>query len=705
MRWLGAAAGIALSFSCINWCCAAQGPLMGSAQFAVSADQPVGWRGDGSGRFPAADGPLTWGRQSVAIKELGFQAKKPAPEDKGQPMGDGVIRQWLTLGPVAVPAGKTLKDDFGTDEASLAPDEGDKSGDLEWKAVKLDGSYVNFWAMYKQSLKDPKGNVAYAHTWVYSAEGKPVFLNVMFSDISKIWLNGKDLGSFNPNGSHVKLALVKGWNRILLRVAPLADLAWPKGINQWHFNNALFGTEKDEYESKNILWSTPMPDNGPGVGSPILVGDKLLAVAEAGDLVCIDAKDGKVLWARSSTFADAATPEERSKNPQIFAEVDPMAAKVQTALQAYCDAPAKYAADAKVRNERMDLERKINKLVQDVDREKYEGQSGSEAGESAATPVSDGQNVWVVYGSGVVACFDLAGNRKWTTVIPIKHSEHGYCSTPCLVDGKLVVKASSYLGAVALDAKTGAAVTPMPLWKAKGLAMYSSPLPVSVGKERLIVQSYAVINQLSDGAVVSKAYTPPYYNIVDFVSPVIEGRTICSMVLPKGNGNHRFVFQTLPDEMAEGLTMKQKVDVEYDVKAFPCWFSYDHCASPLLCQGLAYIVSVDGVLTVIDSATGEIVYQKLLDLSPMMVHGGIVRAGCSSSPTLAGKYIYIWDNQGSTVIIEPGRQFKQVGRNRLENLWFRYGPERNECTTSNPVFSGNRMYYRGEVNLYCIGAQ
>jgi outer membrane protein assembly factor BamB len=712
MRWLIAAAGIALSVGCITQCIAAQEdqPLPGSPQFKPSPDQPVGWRGDGSGRFPAADGPLTWGRQSIAIKELGFQAKKPKPEDKGQPMGDGVIREWLTLGPVPVPEGKTVKDDFGTDEASLAPDEGDKSGALEWTAAKLDTSFLNFWPMYNQSLKDPKGFVAYAHSWVYSAEGKPVFLNVMFSGTSKIWLNGKDLGtkdrgSFDANGSHVKLALVKGWNRILLRVSPLADLAWPKGINQWHFNNALFGTEKDEYETKNILWSTPMPDNGPGVGSPILVGDKLLAVAEAGHLVCIDAKAGKVLWARSSTFADAATPEERTKDPQIFAETDPLTAKVQAALQAYCDAPAKYVADAKSRNERMDLERKINKLVQDVDREKYEGQSGSEAGESATTPVSDGQSVWAVYGSGVVACFDLEGNRKWTIVIPIKHSEHGYCSTPCLVDGKLVVKSSGYLGAVALDAKTGAVVTPMPLWKAKGLAMYSSPLPVLVGKEKLIVQSFAVINQLSDGKVVSKTFTPPYYNIYDYVSPAIEGRTICSKVLAKKDGNHRFVFQTLPDEMSDGLTMKQKVDVEYDVKAFPCWFSYDHCASPLLYQGLAYILSVDGVLTVIDSATGEIVYQKLLDLSPMMVHGGIVRAGCSVSPTLAGKYIYIWDNQGSTLIIEPGRQFKPVGRNRLENLWFRYGPERNECTTSNPVFSGNRLYYRGEVNLYCIGVR
>ncbi|GEM_PF-5096619 len=40
-------------------------------------------------------------------------------------------------------------------------------------------------------------------------------------------------------------------------------------------------------------------------------------------------------------------------------------------------------------------------LVQDVDRERYKGQSDSEAGERATTPVSDGQNVWVVYGHGV----------------------------------------------------------------------------------------------------------------------------------------------------------------------------------------------------------------------------------------------------------------------------------------------------------------
>jgi len=140
------------------------------------------------------------------------------------------------------------------------------------------------------------------------------------------------------------------------------------------------------------------------------------------------------------------------------------------------------------------------------------------------------------------------------------------------------------------------------------------------------------------------------------------------------------------------------------MRDFPCWFSYDQCASPLLYQGLAYILSVEGILTVIDYAKGEVVYQKILDLAPYMIHGGIIRGGCSSCPTLGGKYIYIWDNQGTTVVIEPGRTFKQVARNRIEQLWYSYGsPVRNECMMSNPVFSGKQIFVRTEANIYCIG--
>jgi outer membrane protein assembly factor BamB len=675
---------------------------LGSRGFYPSPEHPIGWRGDGNGRYPAAEPPLNWGRESKALRELRGQARKPNAGEPGKPMPDAVIREWLVLGPVPIPDGKNAKSDFGPDEASAAPDDGDKSGNLVWKAATTDTSWVNFWPMYNKAVPTAEGVVAYAHAWINSPGGMPVFLNLMSADASRVWLNGKPVGA----AGHIKLDLAKGWNRLLVRVAPHLDTGWSKGVIQWHFNAALFGANPGpgEYESRNILWSTPMPDNGPGAGSPIVVGDRVFVLAERGVLVCLGANDGKVLWARATTCADAATEEVKAKNADVFAEIAPMSAKVTDSLQAYCAAPEKYAPDAKLRGERMKAENKINALVMKLDPERFPGQSESEGGEAAATPVSDGEHVYVLFGSGVAACFDLQGNRKWATAVGLKHNEHGYCASPCLIDGKLIVKSSQYLGAVALDAKTGAVATPIPLWKTKGLHSMSTPVELAAGGEKLAVMSFGLLVRVKDGKILAKDFTPPYYNIADYASPTVEGRTICSPVLPKGDGAAlRFAFQTLPDLIADPLTMKDTKLCQFDTKAFPTWFSYNQCGSPLLHQGLAYNVSSDAVLTVMDAAKGEVVYQRVLDLNPHMYHGGIIRGGCGSSPTLGGKYIYISDNQGTTVVLEPGRAFKQVARNRVEQLWFRYGFERNECTQSSPVFIGNRLYTRGEVNLYCIG--
>ncbi|HEY3318877.1 MAG TPA: PQQ-binding-like beta-propeller repeat protein [Planctomycetota bacterium] len=693
---------------------------LGSREFSPSPQRPVGWRGDGNGRYPAAEPPLTWGRQAKAINGLRTQAKKPGDADTGKSMSDGIVRQWLVLGPVSIPEGKTAKAEFSPEEGNVSPDEGEKSGNLAWTALTTDTSWVNFAPLYLKGEK-PEGLVAYAHTWLYVPEPASVFMNFMAADATLVWLNGKPV---KPRG-HAKLDLLKGWNRLLLRVAPHLETDWSRGVIQWHFNAAFFGADPTGYETSNILWSTVLPDNGPGAGSPIVVGDKVFVQAESCELICLNANDGKVLWARATTSADAATADDKAKNAAVFAEIAPLQTLINAQLQAYVAGPQKYPLNAKALEERLKAERKINSLMERMDPQRFVGQSESEGGHSAATPVSDGQHVYVLYGFGLAACYDLDGNLKWATALGLKHQEHGYCGSPCLIDGKLIIKSSGYLGAVALDAKTGAVAMPIPLWKQKGLHSMSTPVvvppasvpvvgPASAPAEKLIVQSFGVLTRASDGKIVAQAFTPPYYNIEDYSSPVVEGRTICSFVLPKGeDGARRWAFQTLPETLASlpagteagatPLTMQDTKTCQYNTKAFPTWFSYNLCGSPLLHQGLAYVVSSDAVLTVMDAAKGELVYQKVLDLSPYIVHGGIIRGGCSCSPTLGGQHIYICDNQGTAVVLEPGREFKQVARNRLEQMWFRYGEwSRQECTVSSPVFVGKRMYYRGEVSLYCV---
>ena len=67
----------------------------------------VGWRGDGTGRYPDAVPPTEWCHVAKAVRELSAQARKPKGADRGKPIADGVVRDWLVLGPVPIPEGRS----------------------------------------------------------------------------------------------------------------------------------------------------------------------------------------------------------------------------------------------------------------------------------------------------------------------------------------------------------------------------------------------------------------------------------------------------------------------------------------------------------------------------------------------------------------------------------------------------------------------
>jgi hypothetical protein len=59
---------------------------------------------------------------------------------------------------------------------------------------------------------------------------------------------------------------------------------------------------------------------------------------------------------------------------------------------------------------------------------------------------------------------------------------------------------------------------------------------------------------------------------------------------------------------------------------------------------------------------------------------------------VAGGYLFL-GKEGGPVVVLQGKELKEVGRNYLETA---HG--------STMAFHGNRAYYRGHKNLYCIGA-
>lgn len=77
----------------------------------------------------------------------------------------------------------------------------------------------------------------------------------------------------------------------------------------------------------------------------------------------------------------------------------------------------------------------------------------------------------------------------------------------------------------------------------------------------------------------------------------------------------------------------------------------------------------------------------------------------AASPTLIGRHIFLCDNQGTTVVIEPGREYREVTRNRIDTVLDRHLPlsAQETLTYSPPITDGQRIFLHGERYLYCVG--
>ncbi len=142
----------------------------------------------------------------------------------------------------------------------------------------------------------------------------------------------------------------------------------------------------------NVLWRVPLPGGGyrhrfgfpwnkdaartvpdPGV---VVAGDRLLVHAPPHTLVCLDRETGRELWRRDS---------------HVFELTDPEA----------------LATWNRTRSERRRLE-----LLKQAGLADVEADSLAEAVTTSA-PATDGRRAWVHYSTGVAACYDLDGERRW----------------------------------------------------------------------------------------------------------------------------------------------------------------------------------------------------------------------------------------------------------------------------------------------------
>ncbi len=415
-------------------------------------------------------------------------------------------------------------------------------------------------------------------------------------------------------------------------------------------------------KEKNVCWATKMP--GRSNSQPVITGNRLFVCSEPFTLLCLALSDGKILWQRSNSYRDVTSPAEWTKiekelgvarklKDQIAA-LESTTKELQTRLETAKETRLIDAELETVAKQTEQLETKLKTLslagryTLPITQKQYNGYT-------TATPTTDGEHVWVVFGNRVVVCYDTDGNRQWSTVLP-DHPQAmwGHTTSPLLSGDKLVVCIDEI---AALDAKSGKLV-----WRTRHGQSWGSPVRGTIGGEDVIFMANGRVLRTSDGKVIAREAAP-----LERASPVVHGAAVYYIGL-------RGTAHDFPERIGDKLELKERWATDTKGGLYT--------ASPVVHDGLVYTCSSKHILNVLDAETGATLYVKRLKLG----HGPVWPSLC-----VAGKYVYVSSRDGTTLVLEAGRTYKEVARNELEFF------------ISSPVFHNNRMYVRTNQHLYCIG--
>ena len=152
----------------------------------------------------------------------------PAPETFS-PDGEGFIRNWLVLAPIAIEEGSGASEidrEILKGEATLQPKAGDKikhdGKELAWTAHKTADFYIDFLASFGKERGEDAA--AYAVAYILADAEMKVKLSVGSNDQCKAWVNGKQILKFTETRTLEKdtdsgeVTLAKGQNVLVFKV-------------------------------------------------------------------------------------------------------------------------------------------------------------------------------------------------------------------------------------------------------------------------------------------------------------------------------------------------------------------------------------------------------------------------------------------------------------------------------------------------------
>jgi outer membrane protein assembly factor BamB len=436
---------------------------------------------------------------------------------------------------------------------------------------------------------------------------------------------------------------------------------------------------------KNVVWKTPLP---PGHSSPVLYGDHIyLTAAELG-------KD-----------ADAGRDKIVDEGGRLFT---------------YC------------------LRRKDGSVLwrREVPRPRLERYQRTNS-PASPSPVADEQGVYVFFGDYGVIAYKHDGTERWKRPLGPFNNVNGHGSSPMLAGGRVIMlcdqDSNSYL--IAFDRRDGKTA-----WRVERPEVVRSYTTPTIWRDQLIIPGSYYLTSYS-AATGEKLWWIGGLSWQPKSTPIIDGDTIYAHWW-EGGGEAE-----VPTETPEFAEILAKFDANKDGKivreefasdarlqrGFPDtdlasdgvidqrdWDNYrarrasrnaliavrpgdlrgdlttspaiqwrmqkflPNVPSPLLYEGVLYLIKDGGILTTVNAKTGEILKQGRMT--------GALDTYYASPVGAAGKVLLL-SQTGKATLLKAGGQWEILSSADFE-----------EPIYATPAIADDRLYLRTRSHLYCFGA-
>ena len=358
---------------------------------------------------------------------------------------------------------------------------------------------------------------------------------------------------------------------------------------------------------------------------------------------------------------------------------------------------------------------------------------------ASPSPVTDGENVYVFFGDFGLISYTRDGKERWRVPLGPFNNVNGHGSSPVLAGDLLILACdqdtSSYL--LALDKNTGKT-----LWRTdrpETTRTYVTPAvyqPASGPAQLIVPGAYFIASYSVDTGeriwwINNGGWQPKS-------TPVVDGDRIffnsweggggrpgkdfpdfaAALDLGDKNGSGAIEESELPatgvktnflnSDLSENGSLEERewnflvarmtsrssliaIDspghgdlTDTDAVAWTLQKFLPNVPSPLLYDGVLYLVKDGGIFTSLDPETGAVHKQGRLPDAMDKYY---------ASPVAADGKIFLMDQTGKATVVQPGEQWSILASNDLSDEVY-----------ATPAFADGRIYLRTRNTLYCFAA-